>query len=136
MRVSYPAVHALAREWRHEMRGIAGEEDSAGAPSVGDPGVKRVDHLAPDRSGVVGAIEPQQRCDILRRERAGVLFAVMEHEFKSPRAVWAGQGETGLRRVAVDFRVPGGVRGVLEIDESQRSLNVDPCNSMPRPCLT
>ena len=27
IRVSDPAVHALAREWRHEMRGIAGEEE-------------------------------------------------------------------------------------------------------------
>ena len=42
--VAHPGRHALADPRRHGVRGVAGEEDAAEAPAVGDANVVAVDH--------------------------------------------------------------------------------------------
>ena len=44
-RILDPAVHALAREGRHQVSGVAGEKPAIVAPAIRDAGVKSVDRL-------------------------------------------------------------------------------------------
>ena len=47
-RIFHAAIHPLPRERRHQMRGVAGKQDAALSPSVGDAGVEGVDDAALD----------------------------------------------------------------------------------------
>ena len=50
--IFHAAVHALSGERRHQMRGVAGKQDAALAPSIGDAGVKGVDDATLDFDAV------------------------------------------------------------------------------------
>ncbi len=98
------------------MRGIAGKKDAPGAPAVGHPGMKGVDHFALEHRPVVGAVKPQQFVDVIGRKHHVVLFAVVQHEFEAARAVRTGQRQAWPRRIAVDFGVMRRIGCLLEVD--------------------
>ena len=55
-----PGAHALTGERRHQVRGVAGEEDPPDLPPLGDPGLERVDGVALE-PGVAGVHVPRAR---------------------------------------------------------------------------
>ena len=57
--VAQAGAHALAGERRHEVGGVAGEEDAPGAPLLGVAGVERVDGVALE-PGVAGVHVPRR----------------------------------------------------------------------------
>ena len=59
-RVADPGAHALAGERRHQVRGVAGEEDPPVLPPLGDPGLERVDGV-PFDAGVARVHVPRRR---------------------------------------------------------------------------
>ena len=68
--IFHAAIHALAGKRRHQMRGIAGEENAALSPIIGDARMERVNHAPFDLDGGEINERRKQPLDRCRRSRA------------------------------------------------------------------
>ncbi len=98
--VAHPSRHPLADPRRHGMCGVAGEEDPAHPPPVGDADVMAVDHRAQDLDVLGG--------DALIAQHPPDLLVVQECLFVLSCTSWVLPPVVTQRRRAVDGR-PGRV---------------------------
>src|SRR5262252_1267962 len=99
--VADAGAHALPHEGRRLVAGIAGEEDAAGAPALGDQRVKAIDRRAPDLDcrRVDEAREVPRH--ILRRAERLRRLARQELDLPAPQVAWTDDEGRGPLRPAV-----------------------------------
>ena len=105
--IAQAGVHALAREGRRQVRGVAGQQNPALPPARGHPRMEGI-HGGADDGGVhVGPMGGQQAAHRFRPQQRSLAFMGMQHELETPRAIGARQGDAGTPGVAEDFGMAG-----------------------------
>src|SRR5215469_2892485 len=120
--VADAAIHSLSGKWRHQMGGVPREPDTAAAPMIGYAGVKMVDRLSDDKTFPRAAVRSQQLRNCLVCEQCLVGFAGQELELVAPGTARARQHDARTPRIAINDRLGGVRRGVLQIDDEPALL--------------
>ena len=98
-RILHASVHPLPRERRHEVGGVAGEENAPNAPSVRDASMEGVDSLALDFEGVDAGFFLDERPNRLVAAQLLLALARQLHEF--PTHAIADRGELDRRAARI-----------------------------------